>query len=175
MSTDSKRHSIPSTDLFALLREAVKEGRGVEMHDAARAALDELEEQLEAERRDEWREGIVNVLDHTGNYLGCMGSETWEWTLSGGIKDLKEQLETAQNALREIATYGDASSRQSGEKDIARRALNPASGPPEPSPASVGGESGASSPATEPLGNTSLNEDQAREFWGPDPASEPKP
>lgn len=63
------------------------------------AELQRLYEQLEAERRDEWREGIVNVLDHEGNYLGCMGSETWAWTLDGGIKRMKEQLESAREAL----------------------------------------------------------------------------
>lgn len=67
-----------------------------------RARERELQEQLQSAQqidRSEWREGIVSVYDHEGHYVGCMGSETWQWTLEGGIARLKEQLETARTQL----------------------------------------------------------------------------
>jgi hypothetical protein len=57
----------------------------------ALAALDSLAAELID--KSEWREGIVSVYDHEGNYAGCMGSETWQWTLDGGIAELRAELE----------------------------------------------------------------------------------
>ena len=43
----------------------------------ARAKIAALRGALEREKRSEWREGLVAVIDHEGNYLGCMGTMTW--------------------------------------------------------------------------------------------------
>ena len=56
-------------------------------------------------RHEEWREGVVNVLDHEGNYLGCMGSETWAWMLDGGIAKLKERLKCAETTLAHAEAF----------------------------------------------------------------------
>lgn len=66
--------------------------------------MDALAADLEAATldRSEWREGIVSVYDYEGNYVGCMGSETWQWTLSGGIAKLKADLEAAREALENM-------------------------------------------------------------------------
>ena len=45
--------------------------------DAQATEIAGLRGALEREKRSEWREGIVNVIDHEGNYLGCMGTATW--------------------------------------------------------------------------------------------------
>ena len=41
------------------------------------AEIAALKGALEREKRSEWREGLVAVIDHEGNYLGCMGTMTW--------------------------------------------------------------------------------------------------
>lgn len=45
--------------------------------DAQATEIAALKEALEREKRSEWREGLVAVIDHEGNYLGCMGTMTW--------------------------------------------------------------------------------------------------
>jgi hypothetical protein len=101
MSVEHKPHS---SDLFEVRREhqhRTHGGRVNFIQDCETCnAIKRLEEQLQAERREEWREGVVNVLDHEGNYLGCIGSETWAWTLGGGERT-KEQHEVAQNEIVE--------------------------------------------------------------------------
>lgn len=45
--------------------------------DAQATEIAGLRGALEREKRSEWREGLVAVIDHEGNYLGCMGTMTW--------------------------------------------------------------------------------------------------
>ena len=47
------------------------------------AEIAALKGALEREKRSEWREGLVAVIDHEGNYLGCMGTMTWAVMLAG--------------------------------------------------------------------------------------------
>lgn len=46
-------------------------------HAAQATEIAALRGALEREKRSEWREGLVAVIDHEGNYLGCMGTMTW--------------------------------------------------------------------------------------------------
>lgn len=68
--------------------------------------LDAIEEQLEAAQpldRSTWREGMVTVYDYDGNYVGCMGRESWDWLLEQGYEKVRgrfEQLEAAQSENR---------------------------------------------------------------------------
>ena len=52
-------------------------GRAIPSIDAQATEIAALRGALEREKRSERREGLVAVIDHEGNYLGCMGTMTW--------------------------------------------------------------------------------------------------
>ena len=54
-----------------------KHSRYLATIDAQATEIAALRGALEREKRSEWREGLVAVIDHEGNYLGCMGTMTW--------------------------------------------------------------------------------------------------
>ena len=54
-----------------------KHSRYLATIDAQATEIAGLRGALEREKRSEWREGLVAVIDHEGNYLGCMGTMTW--------------------------------------------------------------------------------------------------
>lgn len=67
---------------IAELQREIEGLRAVSEQQQQRAQLAEervaaLKGALEREKRSEWREGLVAVIDHEGNYLGCMGTMTW--------------------------------------------------------------------------------------------------
>lgn len=48
------------------------------------------------------REGMVTVYDHEGEYVGCMGRESWDWLLEQGydhLRGLEEQYEVQRDKL----------------------------------------------------------------------------
>ena len=67
-----------------------------------------IRDRAEREKRDEWREGLVNVLDHEGNYLGCMGTTAWRMVGEDAetIRELKEELFSAANWMDRVPFEG---------------------------------------------------------------------
>jgi len=96
------------------------------------AALDELVA-LAGRAAPEGREGIVTAYDHKGQYVGCIGSETWalllarpglielagraeaEWRdANAAIDDLLREKEAAEARADELQRERDAALRQGG-------------------------------------------------------------
>ena len=116
--SDSKQHS----DLFQKVREAFElvYREHFEAADDALAALDSLEEQLEAAETE--REQA---------YATAQAMNEAQFEASVKVTELREQLEAARTALEEIAAcspFVSPESRRStaAAPHIARAALNPA-------------------------------------------------
>lgn len=84
------------------------------VEDCGQGCVDEevatLTAEREREKRSEWREGIVAVIDHDGDYLGCMGSKTWadvaDWMAGHG--PIADRLKRANERIEEVELERDA-------------------------------------------------------------------
>jgi hypothetical protein len=70
------------------------------------------------------REGMVTVYDHEGEYVGCMGVESWEAQLRSGqsFAVLAAELERVTAALREALVLRNAIFRSVPVRDETRDA-----------------------------------------------------
>lgn len=104
LSTEMDEDELVSWAVTNAVRIALA-GQDAEL-DALRTENTELKSR---EKRDEWREGIVNVIDHEGNYLGCMGVNTWAENarLTSEVSRLQRVADDAMARAEHFALHGD--------------------------------------------------------------------
>jgi hypothetical protein len=71
------------------------------------------------------RRNLVTVYDYSGNYLGCMGVDSWRWLLGQGYENVRSQIETLTRerdecaaALRFCKRYGNKMIRERAKRAL---------------------------------------------------------